>query len=201
MGVLKAMGEAGLRPDFIAGTSMGSVVGGLYAIGYSADEIEQILMAMDWDLVLSNQVPLNYISFEEKEYYNRYLVEFPIEGTSLKLPTGLIEGQVLGEFMRYYLWAAKEYESFDEFPMVFRCVGTNVSTGEPVLFEGGDLAMTFMFGGFSEELYSAYHEVFPLEPDWRVRVPLCNLYPTLVHVVLFGGGYVHELRLNMSYFV
>ena len=57
MGVLKAMEEAGLRPDFIAGTSMGSVVGGLYAIGYSADEIEQILMAMDWDLVLSNQVP------------------------------------------------------------------------------------------------------------------------------------------------
>jgi hypothetical protein len=119
-------------------------------------------MAMDWDLVLSNQVPLNYISFEEKEYYNRYLVEFP---------------------------------------MVFRCVGTNVSTGEPVLFEGGDLAVTSMFGGFSEELYSAYHEVFPLEPDWRVRVLLCNLYPTLVHVVLFGGGYVHELRLNMSYFV
>ena len=68
MGVLKAMGEAGLRPDFIAGTSMGSVVGGLYAIGYSADEIEQILMTMDWGLVLSNQVPLNYISFEEKEY-------------------------------------------------------------------------------------------------------------------------------------
>ena len=101
VGVLKAMEEAGLRPDFIAGTSMGSVVGGLYAIGYSADEIEQILMAMDWDLALSNQAPLNYISFEEKEYYNRYLVEFPIEGTSLKLPSGLIEGQVLGEFVRY----------------------------------------------------------------------------------------------------
>ncbi|QTN38314.1 patatin-like phospholipase family protein [Cryomorphaceae bacterium] len=140
VGVLKAMEEAGLRPDFIAGTSMGSVVGGLYAIGYSADEIEQILMTMDWDLVLSNQVPLNYISFEEKEYYNRYLVEFPIEGTSLKLPSGLIEGQVLGEFMRYYLWTAKEYENFDEFPIVYRCVGTNVATGEPILFDRGDLA-------------------------------------------------------------
>ncbi|MCE2496597.1 MAG: patatin-like phospholipase family protein [Flavobacteriales bacterium] len=89
IGVLKAMEEAGLRPDFIAGTSMGSMVGGLYAIGFSADEIEQILLNIDWNLVLSNQVPLNCISFEEKEYYNRYLVEFPIEGYHLKLPSGL----------------------------------------------------------------------------------------------------------------
>ncbi|QTN38316.1 fructosamine kinase family protein [Cryomorphaceae bacterium] len=81
--------------------------------------------------------------------------------------------------------------------------------GEPVLIDPAvyfghremDLAMTFMFGGFSEELYKAYHEVYPLESDWRIRVPLCNLYPTLVHVVLFGGGYVHDLRSNMSYFV
>jgi len=140
IGVLKAMEKAGLRPDFITGTSMGSVVGGLYAIGYSADEIEQMMLEVDWNLVLSNQVPLNYISFEEKEYYNRYLVEFPMKGVELQLPSGLIEGQVLGELLRHYLWSARDYQHFDDFPIPFRCIATNVKTGEPIVFEQGDLA-------------------------------------------------------------
>lgn len=80
--------------------------------------------------------------------------------------------------------------------------------GKPVLIDPAvyyghremDIGMTFMFGGFSEQLYAHYNEVFPMESGWRERVTLSNLYPTLVHVVLFGGGYVHDLRSNMSYF-
>ena len=95
VGIIKAMEEEGLRPDFIAGTSMGSIIGGLYATGYSADQLDTIVRAIDWSLVLSNNIPLNFISYEEKEYYNRYLVEFPIVKGKLKLPSGMIEGQMM----------------------------------------------------------------------------------------------------------
>ncbi len=139
VGVLKAMEEAGLRPDYIAGTSMGSVVGGLYALGYSADEIEQIILDIDWNQLLANSVPLNYISFEEKEYYGRYLLEFPMDGLELKLPTGLIEGHILNELLHYYTWTSTPFADFDEFPIVYRCVATDVRSGDPVVFAGGPL--------------------------------------------------------------
>ena len=81
--------------------------------------------------------------------------------------------------------------------LAFRRESGGVVPEDPIL----DLAMTFMFGGFSERLYEHYNEVFPLEPGWQERVKLWNLYPTLVHVVLFGGGYVHDLRQNLAKFV
>lgn len=140
IGVLKAMEKAGLRPDFIAGTSMGSIVGGLYAIGYSADEIDSIMRGVDWDLVLSNKMPLDYIAFEEKEYYDRYLLEFPMEGFRPKIGTGLIRGQMLSELMNNYLWPSLQYDSFDDFPIPFRCVATDVNSGEARVFKEGSLA-------------------------------------------------------------
>lgn len=139
IGVLKAMEKAGIKPDYITGTSMGAVVGGLYAIGYSADEIEKMILEVDWNLILSNQVPLNYISFEEKEYFNRFMLEFPMEGFRLKLPSGLIEGQMLSEALQHFCWPAVKYEHFDEFPIPFRCIATNVKTGLPIIFEDGPL--------------------------------------------------------------
>ncbi len=139
IGVIRAMEEAGLRPDYIAGTSMGAIVGGLYALGYSAHEIDSIIRRVDWDQVLSNSVPLNYIAFEEKEYYDRYLLGFPITGYKVQLGSGLIRGQMLSEIMHYNLWPAVQYENFDDFPIPFRCLATNVGAGESVIFKGGPL--------------------------------------------------------------
>ena len=81
IGVLKAMEEAGIYPDYITGTSMGSIVGGLYAIGYSADDIDSIARNMNWSRLLSNEIPLNQVAFEEKSYYGRYIIEFPFRNT------------------------------------------------------------------------------------------------------------------------
>ncbi|MBM3434753.1 MAG: alpha/beta hydrolase, partial [Bacteroidetes bacterium] len=140
VGILKAMEQEGLRPDFITGTSMGSIIGGLYAIGYSADQLDTIIRSIDWDLILSNNIPLNFISYEEKEYYNRYLLEFPVERGKLKLPSGMIEGQMLNEVLNHYTWPANKYASFDDFPIPFRCVATDVSTGKQIVFKDGPLA-------------------------------------------------------------
>jgi NTE family protein len=140
VGILKAMEEEGLRPDYIAGTSMGSIIGGLYAMGYSADQLDTIVKAIDWSLVLSNNIPLTYISYEEKEYYNRYLVEFPIVEKKLKLPSGMIEGQMLSEVLTHYTWPAMKYDSFDDFPIPFRCIATDVSDGKEIVFKDGPLS-------------------------------------------------------------
>jgi len=140
IGILKAMEEEGLYPDYIAGTSMGSIIGGLYATGYSADQLDSIVREIDWDLVLSNNIPLDYISFQEKVYYNRYLVEFPIKKGKLTLPSGMIEGQELSQVLTNYTWPSMKYESFDDFPIPFRCVATDVSTGNPIVFKDGSLS-------------------------------------------------------------
>ncbi|SIO15831.1 patatin-like phospholipase family protein [Algoriphagus halophilus] len=139
VGVIRYLEKAGIRPDYVVGTSMGSVIGGLYALGYSADELEKIILSIDWDLLISNRVEFNSISFEEKEYYNRYLLELPLKEGKISIPSGLIEGQKLSEVLHYYTWPANEYKSFDEFPIPFRCIATDISTGEPIIFDKGYL--------------------------------------------------------------
>ena len=140
IGILKALEKEGIKPDYITGTSMGSIVGGLYAIGYSADQLDSLVRNVDWDKVLSNNIPLNYISYEEKEYYNRYLLELFIENGGLNLPSGLIEGQILSETLSHYTWPSSKYETFDDFPIPFRCVSTDVSTGKEIIFSDGPLS-------------------------------------------------------------
>ncbi|UZD22756.1 patatin-like phospholipase family protein [Algoriphagus halophytocola] len=139
VGVLKSLEQAGIRPDYIVGTSMGAVVGGLYSLGYSADELEQIIQRIDWGLLISNRVDFKYIAFEEKEYYNRYLLEFPIVKGKIAFPSGLIQGQVLSDILHYYTWPANSYETFDDFPIPFRCVATDIRTGQPMIFDRGYL--------------------------------------------------------------
>ena len=139
VGILKAMEKAGIRPDYIVGTSMGSVVGGLYALGYSADELEQIILNIDWELLITNRVELNNIAFEEKEYYNRYLVELPFIEGKVSLPSGLIHGQMLSEILHYYTWPANNIQDFDDFPIPFRCIATDVKTGKGVILKEGYL--------------------------------------------------------------
>lgn len=140
IGVLKALENAGIRPDYIVGTSMGSIIGSLYALGYSADQLDSITRGIDWDLVLTNNIPLTYISYEEKEYYNRYLIELPIVNKKLTLPTGLIEGQMLTDLLSHLTLPAMKYSSFGDFPIPFRCVATDVSTGKAIIFEDGSLS-------------------------------------------------------------
>ena len=139
VGILKALEEEGIRPDFIVGTSMGSIIGGLYAIGYSADQLDSIVRQIDWDIILSSNIPYNYISFEEKEYYTRFLATLYFKDGKLSIPSGMLEGQMLSQMLSRYTWPAMRHDSFDDFPIPFRCVATDVSTGNPIVFNSGAL--------------------------------------------------------------
>lgn len=140
IGIIRAMEEAGLTPDYVTGTSMGSIVGGLYAIGYTPDEIENIAASINWDLMFSNQIPLNEITFEEKEYYGRYIGELPVDGIKVGLPKGLIEGQKLSELLSNLTRSVHDIEYFKDFPIPFACVASDIATGEPVVLNKGSLS-------------------------------------------------------------
>lgn len=139
IGILRAMEKAGLTPDYVTGTSMGSIVGGLYSIGYTADEIEHMAATIDWDAVLSNKIPLNEITYEEKNYYGRYIAELPVEGIKVGLPRGLIEGQQLSELLSRLTRSAHDIEDFNNLSIPFACVAADIATGEPIVLNKGSL--------------------------------------------------------------
>ena len=191
VGVLKAMEEAGIRPDYIVGTSIGSIVGGLYAIGYSADQLDTLIRNINWDLVLSNNVPLTYISYEEKEYYNRYLITLPFIDKKPSLPSGVIEGQMLSDLLNKLTWPAMKYKSFNEFPIPFRCVATDVSTGKTIVFDKGSLAEALRA---SMSIPSAFTAV-DLDSTLAVDGGILNNFP-VDEVINMGADYIIGLDVS-----
>jgi len=112
LGVIKVMEEAGLKPDYITGVSMGSIVGGLYALGYSADSIATMFRAYNWDAALSDRIPENKIIFLEKRHYFNSLISLPITRTAIRIPAGLINGQMIESGLNHYFWPAAHISDF-----------------------------------------------------------------------------------------
>jgi len=142
IGVLKVMEECGIVPDYITGTSMGAIVGGLYALGYSAAEIETITNEMDWIKMFSDEITYREIDVFWKQEYP----ELPLKLTfnlweKPTLPKGVVQGQHVLNMLQNLTWRSNLYESFDQFPIPFRCVATDLVTGEPVVFSKGNLAL------------------------------------------------------------
>jgi NTE family protein len=139
IGILKAIDSAGLKVDYITGTSMGSIIGSLYAIGYSADSIEKITRHIDWDLLLSNQVSLRSIFMEEKDEYSKYVIELPWQNNNFRLPSGLLQGQELWLKFSELYFPVYQQKDFSKFSIPFRCIGTDVGTGEAIVMKDGEV--------------------------------------------------------------
>lgn len=144
IGVLKALEEQGVVIDAIAGTSMGAVVGGLYAAGYRVDELEQLATEVDWQRALSDAPPRENIPFRRKQDDRDFLVKQKLsfrDDGSLGLPMGVLQGQNLALLLEKLFARAAAVEGFDELPVPFRAVAADISTGETVVFSQGHLAL------------------------------------------------------------
>lgn len=139
IGILKAIDSAGLKIDYITGTSMGSVVGGLYAAGYSGDSIEKLARNINWKLIFSNSVQMRSFIMEEKSEYGKYAIELPLKGTKLKLPTGVLESQELWLKLNELFYSVLNVRNFDALSIPFRCIGTDLQTGEAHVFKSGSI--------------------------------------------------------------
>ncbi|ULQ57654.1 patatin-like phospholipase family protein [Flavihumibacter rivuli] len=139
IGILKAIDSAGLQIDYVTGTSMGAIVGSLYAIGYSGDSILQIARNMDWFTLLSNRSSLNDFIMEEKPEYGRYAVELPLQRGRFSLPSGLLESEELWLKFEELFFPAHGIHDFNKFYRPFKCIATDLATGEAVVLDKGDI--------------------------------------------------------------
>ncbi|HSB92812.1 MAG TPA: patatin-like phospholipase family protein [Flavitalea sp.] len=139
IGILEAMDSAGLKVDYITGTSMGSVVGGLYAAGYSADTIEAVARELDWDILFSKAPQITSVSIEEKHEFNKYAVEIPFYQGRFRLSKGFIEGQELWLKLAELFQPVYKITDFNQLSIPFACVGTDLATGNAVVMDQGNI--------------------------------------------------------------
>jgi NTE family protein len=143
IGVLKVLERERIPIDCITGTSMGAIVGGLYAAGYKADEIEAVLAGIDWKDMFNDDPPREELPMRRKEDELRFLggIELGLRDGKIALPRGVIQGQKLQLLLRRLLLSTLRTQSFDDLPIPFRSVATDIGSGEKVVFARGDLPM------------------------------------------------------------
>ncbi|MFM6926585.1 MAG: patatin-like phospholipase family protein, partial [Ferruginibacter sp.] len=139
IGILKAIDSAGLKIDYITGTSMGAIVGGLYASGYSGNDIERLTRDIDFDVLFSNNVPLKSLSMEEKDQYSRFAIELPFINNKIRLTTGVITGQELNMKFSELFFHVHNVRNFNELPIPFKCMATDLETGNLVVMDTGNI--------------------------------------------------------------
>jgi NTE family protein len=142
IGVLQVLDQLRVPIDAIAGTSMGALVGGLYASGLSAQDITQVAGSLNWQDAFHDRPPRTELTFRRKQEDDSYLVDFPVgvRNWSFQLPKGLIKGQSLEMLLRRLTLPVATISSFDALPTPFRAVATDLATGDPVVMQSGDLA-------------------------------------------------------------
>ncbi len=143
IGVLKELERMHIPVDAIAGTSMGAIIGGLYATGINADELQQLVSSLDWNAALSDTPAREHLSFRRKQDEREFPINFELglRGTDLLLPKGVIQGQELDLLLRGLTLHASHIRDFDKFPIPFRAIASDIVAGEAVVIASGDLSM------------------------------------------------------------
>ncbi|RNA61017.1 patatin [Chryseobacterium nematophagum] len=143
VGVLKILDSLGVKVDYIAGTSMGSIVGGLYASGYSGKEIEKIVMDTDFFSLILDPKSRQESSFFNKSV-DKYLLSIPINNGKITLPSSISTGQKNVYLLKELFKNVANINDFSQLPIPFMCVATNLETGNMKIFEKGDLVQSIM---------------------------------------------------------
>src|SRR3984957_14768230 len=179
IGVLKVLEELKMPIDCIAGTSMGAVVGGLYASGMTAAQIETTMRSVDWQEAFRDAPPRRDLAFRRKQEDRNFLVRLPLglKHGKILLPKGFIQGQKLQETLRQLTLPFSNSTDFDLLPTPFRAVATDLETGNAVLMDKGDLAIAMRASMSAPGVFA------PVELDGRLLV---------------DGGLAENLPINVA---
>lgn len=156
IGALRVIEESGLEIDYVSGTSMGAIIGALYSMGYSVDEIEAYMKKVDWEALLGNDIPRNRLTYFDRKAEDRYLLTFPIVNNRPQLPSGINYAQYILKQLSYLTQKSYQYQNFSEFPIPFLCVATNLENGETEIFEKGRLIDALRASSAFPSLFTPY---------------------------------------------
>ncbi len=173
IGALKIIDSLGIQIDYVGGTSMGAIVGGLYAAGYSGKELDSIFKSVDLTELIQDNVPRSAKTFYEKDDSERYALSLPFEDFKVSFPEGISGGQnIYNEFVRL-LFHVKDIKDFNKLPIPFLCMATNIETGKSVLLDNGYLPEAIIASGTLPSLFE------PSEVDGQILIDggVVNNYP------------------------
>lgn len=173
IGVLKVLEEAGIKIDYIGGTSMGSIIGGLYASGYNAAQIDSIFKKTDFDELINDYIPRSSKNFYGKKNDELYAIVLPFSNFRVGIPEALSKGMYNYNLLSSLTRNVRHVRDFNKLPTPFLCMGTNIETGEEVLLDKGNLVQAMMASAAFPSLFT------PVEIDGKLLVDggVVNNYP------------------------
>jgi len=173
IGVLKVLEQAGVKIDYIGGTSMGAVVGGLYACGYSATQIDSIFYNTNFDELLQDYIPRSSKSFYEKRNDEMYAISLPFHKLKIGIPIALSKGMYNYNLLCKLTHKVRHVKDFNKLPIPFLCVATDIEKGNPVVLQSGYLAQAMLASSAFPSLFS------PVEIEGKLLVDggVVNNYP------------------------
>ena len=191
IGALKIIEEAGIKIDYIGGTSIGAIVGGLYASGYSADELRDIMYSLDLKRMIMNEKSRRELPFFDKSYREKYILELPFDNFRLGFPNAISSGQGTVEELTYLFRHVHDIQNFNDLPIPFVCVATKLSDGESVVFREGYLPQVVMASGAYPTLLEPVYIDGEMYIDGGVR----NNYP-VQEVIDMGADIIIGIDLQ-----
>ncbi len=164
VGILKIIEQSGLKVDYVTGTSMGSIVGGLYAAGYNADMLEKLVLTTDWDELLADEISRRSVAINEKWDLDKYLGSLEISKKGIELPKGYKRGQKLNSLLSRLTLHVQNIDDFERLPIPFRCIATDIVSGEAYVLKKGSLSDALRASMAIPSIFT------PIEIDGRLLV-------------------------------
>lgn len=173
IGALKVIEEAGVRIDYIGGTSMGAIIGALYASGYNATQLDSIFRTVNFEALIQDELPRAAKTFYEKNDAEKYALTLPFDSFKIAVPSALSKGQNTYNLLSQLTEHVGEIQDFSKLPIPFFCMATNVETGTQVLLESGYLPRAITASGALPSLFS------PVQIDGQLLIDggVLNNYP------------------------
>ena len=175
VGMLKVIDSLGIPVDYVAGTSMGSVVGSLYALGYTPQQIEKIVTEIDWVSLMSDAPEREYLTYLNKSNFERYVFETNLKGLNIVPPSGFISGQkMIAQLNKVTQNYHGDQDFLTDFPRKFLCVATDLRTGEETVFTEGSLPDALRSSVSIPSMFTPYR----MDGELKVDGGMVNNFPS-----------------------
>lgn len=164
IGTLKVIDSLGIKVDYVAGTSMGAIVGSLYASGYTGKQLDSIFETINFDDIISDDIPRESKTYFERKENERYAITLPFKDFKVQVPSSLSKGQNIYNLLSRLLSHVKDVHDFNELPIPFFCIATDVETGEDVILDSGYLPRAVNASGALPSIFA------PVEIENRLLI-------------------------------